>query len=241
MRSLIILSLTFYSLCTGATLKYNMRDGKPGYEILDIRGVKVWKAPELANLTPERKKNMINFIKRILFETEKYTPNTLKEFKRKEYKIMLFQERTPSNGLEFLRDNQHQWDERIDKRGTMDRSIIFIKTMDYVAIGSRRALFYFVHELAHFRHLALSRDLDSEIDAAYKSAKAEGKYFNAYAGKNRLEYFADISASFLLPENRAPKFPRGALELKKYDPKGYELCATLWSSEPDFNPKSKSD
>jgi len=234
MRKTILLGLLFAHthLFAGGGIKFDMRNGKPGYEILKIRGVEVWKAPELSDLSEKNKQSVIKFMDRVLYETDKYMPHTLKSFKEKGYKVMLFQENSPGNGLEFLRKNQHTWDDRIDKRGTMDKSIIFVKTTEYVNLGSQKALFFFMHEMAHFRHLAISRDHNPQILAAYKSARAGGKYFGSYAGKNHLEYFADISASFLLPRNRGHKYPRGARELRDYDPKGYKLLCTIWGGEP---------
>jgi Leucine-rich repeat (LRR) protein len=113
----------------------------------------------------------------------------------------------------------------------MDKSIIFLKTIDYVKIGSFRALFYFTHEMAHFRHLVLSERYFQKIREAYSSARAQNKYFGAYASKNHLEYFAEVSASFLLPRSRGHVYPRGARELKQYDIGAFNLCSVIWNND----------
>lgn len=212
-------------------LRFSLREGKPGYEILNIRGVEVYKAPELARITLRDKQIMINFVSNLLISAEKHIPHTLSEFKKRGYKIMLFEENIKDNGLEFLREGQHKWDKRIDKRGKMDKSIIFIKTISYTNLGSRKALFYFIHEMAHFRHLALANEYTPRIKRTYRSAIAKNKYFGTYSSKNHLEYFAEVSASFLLPRALGHMYPRGAAEVRQYDIEAFNLCGEVWRDD----------
>ena len=71
---------------------------------------------------------------------------------------------------------------------------------------------------------------------AYQNAKRQGLYLNvenvkgkltpkAYAMKNQLEYFAELSAIYFVGENY---FPFNRKSLYEYDRDGEKMVGTLW-------------
>lgn len=100
-------------------------------------------------------------------------------------------------------------------------------------IWSKKAL---MHELAHAWHLMNWPARHPPILDAYNAAKAAGLYLRvkdhkgklidkAYATKNQLEYFAEISAMYFVGGNYYP-FERS--RLVRYDPVGTRLVVSLW-------------
>lgn len=95
-----------------------------------------------------------------------------------------------------------------------------------------------LHELAHAYHARLPAWADSEIERAFDTAMADGRYdaveYNlappretrrAYAANNHREYFAELSEAWFGLNDYAP-FTRRALEA--HDPAGAALMARLW-------------
>ena len=103
------------------------------------------------------------------------------------------------------------------------------------AVWSKKAL---THELAHAWHLMNWSAKHPPILDAYNAAKAAGLYLRvkdhkgklidkAYATKNQLEYFAEISAMYFVGGNYYP-FDRA--RLARYDPVGTRLVLSLWDA-----------
>ena len=105
-----------------------------------------------------------------------------------------------------------------------------------------------LHELAHaYHHQVLGFDYEPII-AAYEQALAlstydsvalhtgNGKYIkrNAYAKTNKLEYFAELTESYL-GENDF--FPFVRKEFEAHDAKGYQVLQSIWQFEG--NPGTK--
>lgn len=101
-------------------------------------------------------------------------------------------------------------------------------------LWSRKAL---VHEMAHAWHVTHWPDQHPPIRQAWKHAADSGLYqgvadykgktiASAYATKNTLEYFAEISAAYFVGINYHPFDRKG---LAQYDPVGYRLVEQLWS------------
>lgn len=100
-------------------------------------------------------------------------------------------------------------------------------------LWSRKAVF---HELAHAWHILNWPEQYAPIHDAWAEAMASGKYTNvtdvkgktiesAYARKNQLEYFAELSAMYFVGGNYMPYDRDG---LRKYDPTGYQMIEQLW-------------
>lgn len=93
-----------------------------------------------------------------------------------------------------------------------------------------------MHELAHAWHVTHWPEKHPPILQAYQEAKAGGLYRNvqelkgkiipeAYAMKNQLEYFADLSAMHFVGGNY---FPFDQSGLASYDPAGSRMVRSLW-------------
>ena len=87
-----------------------------------------------------------------------------------------------------------------------------------------------LHELAHaFHHHVLGDSL--LVKQTYRQAMERKLYDpEVYAATNEREYFAELSCAYL---DRLDYFPRNREELKKNDPKGYEMMEKLWGKTPE--------
>lgn len=100
-------------------------------------------------------------------------------------------------------------------------------------LWSKKAL---AHEMAHAWHLLHRKPKDPDIHAPWEGALARGLYRNvqdykgqtineAYARRNQLEYFAELSAAYFVGINYMPFDRKG---LQAYDPAGYQMVQTVW-------------
>jgi hypothetical protein len=88
-----------------------------------------------------------------------------------------------------------------------------------------------LHELAHAFHYHVVGDDNPQVKATYKQAMERKLYDPAlYAATNEYEYFAELSCCYL---KKLDYFPRTREELKKHDPKGYELMLKVWGRAPE--------
>ena len=95
--------------------------------------------------------------------------------------------------------------------------------------------------MAHFNHLALNSYRNGEMRASYQSAVVRGgKFGGMYASKNYMEYFAEASATYLLPPQLVPRpsgFPKGFKQLRLYSPETYKMCESFWKTKkPKIKP-----
>jgi hypothetical protein len=104
---------------------------------------------------------------------------------------------------------------------------------------TRRMPNFALHELAHAYHDRVLGFDQPDIVAAYKAAKASGKYDRverkdaegrsrmdrAYAMTNEREYFAECSEAFFA---RNDFFPFDRAELEKHDPVIFEVLQRVW-------------
>jgi hypothetical protein len=82
-----------------------------------------------------------------------------------------------------------------------------------------------LHELAHAFHFFVHRNSPLIIQT-YKQAMERKLYDpELYVATNDREYFAEITCAYL---DRLDYHPRNREELKKHDPKGYELMEKIW-------------
>src|SRR5262249_17090873 len=87
-----------------------------------------------------------------------------------------------------------------------------------------------LHELAHaFQHHVVGDN--PLVKQTYKQAMERKLYDpELYVATNDREYFAELSCAYL---DRLDYFPRNREELKKLDPKGYEMMEKLWGKVPE--------
>ncbi|MBO0700924.1 MAG: hypothetical protein J2P46_21195, partial [Zavarzinella sp.] len=86
-----------------------------------------------------------------------------------------------------------------------------------------------LHELAHAFHYHVLGE-SALVKQTYKQAMERKLYDpEVYAATNDHEYFAELSCAYL---DRLDYFPRTREELKRHDPKGYELMEKSWGKAP---------
>ncbi len=88
-----------------------------------------------------------------------------------------------------------------------------------------------LHELAHAFHHFTVGDENVLVKNTYKQAMERKLYDPAlYVATNEHEYFAEITCAYL---DRMEAFPRTRAELKKHDPKAFEMMEKLWGKPPE--------
>lgn len=102
-----------------------------------------------------------------------------------------------------------------------------------------------LHELAHGYHDIVLGYEDKYIESCYRNAMTHdlyrsvlyhrGQKLQAYAAKNSIEYFAELTEAYFGKNDYYP-FTRD--ELKEYDPKGYEMMQRIWGEPKKPAPKS---
>lgn len=101
-----------------------------------------------------------------------------------------------------------------------------------------------VHEFTHTVHkFGLTAETMARIKTRFEEAKAEGKWPGAYAVKNDMEYFAELSMWYFGSRgdygNISPSPLPGREWLRSYDPKGYELVESIYK-KPGSAPTESS-
>ena len=122
-----------------------------------------------------------------------------------------------------------------------------------------------LHELSHAYHNGMLPDGydNKEIQRCYDLAMKDGLYDSieyhcgfgkdgktvtkstakAYAASNAMEYFAELSAAFLggLDDTKEYNkwYPFNRSQIKKHDPRAYELLLRLWKVDEDIAGKNK--
>lgn len=83
-----------------------------------------------------------------------------------------------------------------------------------------------LHELAHAFHHFTVGDENPLVKNTYKQAMERKLYDpKLYVATNEHEYFAELTCAYL---DRMDAYPRNREELKKHDPKAFEMMEKLW-------------
>jgi len=93
-----------------------------------------------------------------------------------------------------------------------------------------------IHELAHAYHRMNYDRIDKLVMRAFKNAQSDNLYReksvkrnhqgqDLYASRNAYEYFADLTAMYYGTNDY---YPYNRSDLKKHDPKGYEMIEAVW-------------
>jgi hypothetical protein len=86
-----------------------------------------------------------------------------------------------------------------------------------------------LHELAHAFHRLVVGD-NPLVSTTYRQSMERKLYEkDLYVATNEHEYFAELTCAYL---DRLDYFPRNRDELKKHDPKAYEMMVKLWGTPP---------
>ena len=144
------------------------------------------------------------------------------------------------NGLAYFRPGSPKFDAKRDER--WNSVVVVYDANNYVALSDLWAFKAVLHELAHAYQLEQWPEKEPHILAAYDNAMTQNLYRNvkndkggvftaAYATQNQLEYFAETSCMFFARCNYQPYH---RLELKEYDPVGYEMIRRQWKIGDEF-------
>lgn len=139
-----------------------------------------------------------------------------------------------ANGMSYIRKGEPKNYPHLDPR--WEHSIVVFSADNLIHLDelwTRKAL---THELAHAWHITHWPDKHPPIYDAWRGSQDKQLYRNvndykgktlpmAYAGKNQLEYFAELSAIYFVGGNYHP-FNRTGLRV--YDPTGYAMIESLW-------------
>jgi hypothetical protein len=138
------------------------------------------------------------------------------------------------SGAEYFQRNAPAYHKELDPR--WKSCVVIYSARNYVQLSEFWSVKVLVHELAHAFQLERWPEKQPDIYQAWQNAVKRGLYRKvkddkgailetAYAAKNQLEYFAELSCMYFVGCNYQP-FNRE--ELKSYDPVGYEMIEKMW-------------
>ena len=151
------------------------------------------------------------------------------------------------SGLAYFRPGSPKFDAKRDDR--WNSVVVVYDAKNYVSLSDLWALKAVLHELAHAYQLEQWPEKEPNILSAYDNAMSQNLYRNvkndkggafdaAYATQNQLEYFAETSCMFFARCNYQPYH---RLELKDYDPVGYQMIRRQWKIGDEFGkPESRT-
>ncbi len=120
--------------------------------------------------------------------------------------------------------------------------IVVFNADNYLKLNDLWALKAVLHEMAHAYQLEQWPEKEPAILSAWENAMQDKLYHNvkddkgrvlkaAYATRNQLEYFAELSCTFFARCNYHP-FDRA--ELNSYDATGYEMIRRQWKIGDEY-------
>lgn len=144
------------------------------------------------------------------------------------------------SGLAYFRPGSPKFD--VKRHDRWNSVVVVYDAKNYVSLSDLWAFKAVLHELAHAYQLEQWPEKEPYILAAYDNAMSQNLYRNvknekggvfamAYATQNQLEYFAETSCMFFARCNYQPYH---RLELKEYDPVGYEMIRRQWKIGDEF-------
>lgn len=144
------------------------------------------------------------------------------------------------SGLSYFRPGSPQHDDKRDAR--WNSVVVVYSAKNYLHLTDLWALKAVLHELAHAYQLEQWPEKEPRILAAFDHSAASRLYRNvesvkaetieaAYATKNQLEYFAELSCMFFVECNY---FPFDRMDLREYDPVGYRMIRNVWKIGDEF-------
>lgn len=189
-------------------------------------------APDVVNKATDR---LVQNLDRIMRVTP---PRTHGDFTRLTFYVMEGSgapQGGRDSGLAFYRPGAPLHRQNLDP--AWNDVVVVYSAKNYCKITDLWACKSLMHELGHAYHLHHWAEQDPEILAAWQNATAKGLYrgvkdvngktlVEAYAAKNQLEYFAELSAAYFVGINY---FPFDRPGLAKYDPVGYRLIERYWN------------
>jgi hypothetical protein len=187
---------------------------------------------------PELAKNSIKKLKNTLKIIETKLPAHSIGKLRKLNVFLLWGQKSPNggkkSGMRYVRKGEAKKRPHYDTRWEQSIVIYSAENLMYLTeMWTKKAI---THELAHAWHIMHWPDKYAEIVTPWKNAKTRNLYENvkdyknrlkpkAYAIKNNLEYFAELSAMYFVGGDY---FPYERKKLAQYDPDGVKMVRKLW-------------
>jgi hypothetical protein len=139
------------------------------------------------------------------------------------------------SGMRFVR--RSETNKRLHYDNQWEHSVVIYSAENLMYLTDMWTKKALTHEFAHAWHIMHWPDKYGQILKPWKNAKAKKLYLNvqdyknrikpkAYAIKNNLEYFAELSAMYFVGGDY---FPYEKIKLAKYDPLGVAMVKRLWS------------
>jgi hypothetical protein len=139
------------------------------------------------------------------------------------------------SGMRFVRKGETI--KRLHYDNQWEHSVVIYSAVNLMYLTDMWAKKALTHELSHAWHIMHWPDKYAEIVKPWKNAKSKKLYTNvkdyknrtkpeAYAIKNNLEYFAELSAMYFVGGDY---FPYDREKLARYDPSGVAMIKKLWS------------
>ncbi|WP_077343072.1 hypothetical protein [Pseudocolwellia agarivorans] len=236
MKFVVLFILSFSSMLVQAEVNFRV----PSRDYINVKGDwNIFYEASLKRSNPQLAKESLLKLKSTLKSIEKKLPrNSLRKLKTLKI-FLMFGENSPhggkKSGMRFVR--RGETNKRLHYDNKWEHSIVIYSAKNLMYLTDMWAKKALTHELAHAWHIMHWPDKYAQILNPWKNAKSKGLYKNvkdyknrikpnAYAIKNNLEYFAELSAMYFVGGDY---YPYEKIELAKYDPMGVAMVKRLWS------------
>ena len=212
----------------------------PARDYINIKGDwNIFYEASMKRSNPQLAKDSLLKLKSTLKSIEEKLPyNSLRKLKTLKIFLMLG-ESSPhggkKSGMRFVR--RGETNKRLHYDNRWEHSIVIYSAKNLMYLTDMWAKKALTHEFAHAWHIMHWPDKYAQILKPWKNAKSKNLYTDvkdyknrikpkAYAIKNNLEYFAELSAMYFVGGDY---FPYEKVKLTKYDPMGVAMVKNLWS------------
>lgn len=236
MKFSLFFTLFFSSVLVHAEVDYRT----PSRDYINVKDDwNIFYEASMERANPQLAKDALRKLKKTLNSIEQKSPYTsLKKLKTLKI-FLMWGDDSPNggkkSGMRFVRRGETS--KRLHYDNQWEHSIVIYSAenlMYLTDMWSKKAL---THELAHAWHIMHWPDKYGQIVIPWKQAKSNKLYVNvkdyknrlkpqAYAIKNNLEYFAELSAMYFVGGDY---FPYEKVKLASYDPAGVAMVKKLWS------------
>ena len=187
---------------------------------------------------PKLTREVLKKINNLLIEIEEKLPvHTLNKLQSLNI-FLLWGEKSPNggkkSGMRFVRRGETRKRFHYDDKWEHSLVIYSAENLMYLTnMWGKKAIF---HEFSHAWHILNWPEKLKDITKPWKNAEKLNLYTNvedykgrikqkAYARKNHLEYFAELSAMYFVGGDY---YPYNKRNLKQYDPTGVKMVEKLW-------------
>lgn len=236
LKFILIFLFSVFSFLVNAEVNYRV----PTRDYINVKGDwNIFYEASMKTSNPKLAKASLNKLIKTLSVIETKLPaDALSKLKTVKIYLM-WGEQSPhggkKSGMRFVRQGETIKRKYYDKQWQHSIVIYSAKNLMYLTdMWAKKAI---THELAHAWHIMHWPDKYGPIVRPWQQAKTKKLYTNvrdyknrvkkkAYAVKNNLEYFAELSAMYFVGGDYYP-YDRKALI--KYDPAGVVMVQELWS------------